>query len=236
MTYIKKVVYIYLQYLIIKKLMKKISLKICGITNLRSVEMAYKNKIKSLGFASNNLSGPNTVNDKMIKKLIKECNYYKIESVLLTKNYSLNEIIKQIDFTKPKTISCSYHFNKDELSQIKKIFKKIRIGISINPENFNKKYIESVKKIIDVIYFDMNVYKQKKIKKYSLKKSLKQIEFIKNKKIPIYIGGGIDKNNAAKIIRETKPNGLDVSRSLKNNRNLISKLKLKDFLNQISVG
>jgi len=82
----------------------------------------------------------------------------------------------------------------------------------------------------------MNVYKQKKIKKYSLKKSLKQIEFIKNKKIPIYIGGGIDKKNAAKIIRETKPNGLDVSRSLKNNRNLISKLKLKDFLNQISVG
>ena len=216
--------------------MSKINVKICGITNKTSVQRAYENKIKSLGFASNNLSGPNTANDKMIKKLIKECNYYKIESVLLTKNYSLNEIIKQIDFTKPKTISCSYHFNKDELSQIKKIFKKLRIGISINPENFNKKYIESVKKIIDVIYFDMNVYKQKKIKKYSLKKSLKQIQFIKNKKIPIYIGGGVDKNNAAKIIRETKPNGLDVSRSLKNNRNLISKLKLKDFLNQISVG
>ena len=215
--------------------MSKINLKICGITNKTSVQRAYENKIKSLGFASNNLSGPNTVNDKMIKKLIKECNYYKIESVLLTKNYSLNEIIKQIDFTKPKTISCSYHFHKNDLRKIKKIFKKLRIGISINPENFNKKYIESVKKIIDVIYFDMNVYKQKKIKKYSLKKSLKQIRFIKNKKIPIYIGGGVDKNNASKIIRQIKPYGLDVSRSLKNNRNLISKLKLKDFLNQISV-
>ena len=76
---------------------------------------------------------------------------------------------------------------------------------------------------------------KKKIKKYSLKKSLKQIRFIKNKKIPIYIGGGVDKNNASKIIRQIKPYGLDVSRSLKNNRNLISKLKLKDFLNQISV-
>ena len=101
--------------------MSKINVKICGITNKTSVQRAYENKIKSLGFVSNNLSGPNTVNDKMIKKLIKECNCYKIESVLLTKNYSLNEIIKQIDFTKPKTISCSYHFNKDELSQIKKI-------------------------------------------------------------------------------------------------------------------
>ena len=216
--------------------MSKINLKICGITNKASVIRAHENKVKSLGFASNNLNGPNTTNDSNIKKLIKECNYYKIESVLLTKFYSLDEIIKQIDFTKPKTISCSYHFSKDELIKIKKIFKRLRIGISINPENFNKKYIESVKDIIDVVYFDMNVYKIKKIKKYSLNKSLKQIQFIKDKNIPIYIGGGIDKKNASIIIKQIKPYGLDISRSLKDNKNLISKVKLKDFLNQISVG
>ena len=216
--------------------MSKINLKICGITNKASVLRAYENKVKTLGFASNNLNGPNTTNDKNIKKLIKECNYYKIESVLLTKFYSINEIIKQIDFTKPKTISCSYHFSKEELVQLKQIFKRLRIGIAINPENFNKKYIESVKKIINVIYFDMNVYKKKSIKKYSLKRSLKQIEFIKDKDIPIYIGGGIDKKNVLTIIKQINPYGLDISRSLKDDRNLISKIKLKDFLNQISVG
>ena len=216
--------------------MSKINLKICGITNKASVIRAYENKVKSLGFASNNLNGPNTTNDTNIKKLIKECNYYKIESVLLTKFYSLNEIIKQIDYTKPKTISCSYHFSKNELIKIKKIFKRLRIGISINPENFNKKYIESVKKIIDVVYFDMNVYTKKSIKKYSLNKSLKQIQFIKDKNIPIYIGGGIDKTNVSTIIKQIRPYGLDISRSLKDNKNLISKIKLKDFLNQISVG
>ena len=216
--------------------MSKINLKICGITNKASVLRAHKNKVKSLGFASNNLNGPNTTNDANIKKLIKECNYYKIESVLLTKFYSLSEIIKQIDYTKPKTISCSYHFSKDELIKIKKIFKRLRIGISINPENFNKKYIESVKKIIDVVYFDMNVYTKKSIKKYSLNKSLKQIQFIKDKKIPVYIGGGIDKKNVSIIIREIKPYGVDISRSLKNKKNFISNVKLKNFLNQISVG
>ena len=216
--------------------MSKINLKICGITNKASILRAYENKVKSLGFASNNLNGPNTTNDTNIKKLIKECNYYKIESVLLTKFYSLDEIIKQIDFTKPKTISCSFHFSKDALIKIKKIFKRLRIGISINPENFNKKYIESIKSIIDVIYFDMNVYKKKSIKKYSLNKSLKQIQFIKDKNIPIYIGGGIDKTNVSNIIKQIKPYGLDISRSLKDNKNLISKVKLKDFLNQISVG
>ena len=216
--------------------MSKINLKICGITNKASILRAYENKVKSLGFASNNLNGPNTTNDTNIKKLIKECNYYKIESVLLTKFYSLDEIIKQIDFTKPKTISCSFHFSKDALIKIKKIFKRLRIGISINPENFDKKYIESIKSIIDVIYFDMNVYKKKSIKKYSLNKSLKQIQFIKDKNIPIYIGGGIDKRNVSTIIKQIRPYGLDISRSLKDNKNLISKIKLKDFLNQISVG
>ena len=215
---------------------KNINIKICGITTSKSIKIAANNNIKSLGFASNNLFGPNTCDDNSIRKLIKECKEYKIESVLLSQYKSCEELIKQIDYTKPKTISCSYQFCKDDLIQIKKIFKRLRVGIAINPEIFNKKYIESIKNIVDVIYFDMNVYKQKKIKKYSLKKSLKQIQFIKNKKIPIYIGGGIHINNAAKIIKETKPYGLDISRSLKDNRNLISKLKLKNFLNQISVG
>ena len=106
--------------------MNKIALKICGITDVKSVITAHKNKIKSLGFASNNLDGPNTVNDKIIKNLIKECNYYKIESVLLTRYFSLDELIKQIDYTKPKTISCSYHYSATDLKKIKKIFKKIK--------------------------------------------------------------------------------------------------------------
>ena len=46
----------------------------------------------------------------------------------------------------------------------------------------------------------------------------------------------IDKKNVSKILKQITPFGLDISRSLKNERNLISKSKLKDFLNQISVG
>jgi len=216
--------------------MEKISLKICGITNSKSVQTAYKNKIKSLGFASNNLDGPNTANDKKIKYLIKECNYYKIESVLLTKYFSLKQIIKQIDFVKPKTIACLYHFKHQELKQIKIIFKKLKIGVAINPENFNGQYIKSIKNSVDVIYYDLNVYKRNRIKKHPLAKSLKQITFIKKLIIPIYIGGGIDHDNVEKIIKTTNPYGLDVSRSLKNNSNTISINKLKTFLTKISVA
>ena len=216
--------------------MKKIPLKICGITNKKSVEMAYKNKVKSLGFASKNLNGPNTVSDKKIQILIKECKNYKIESVLLTQYVSLDKLVKQIDFTKPKTISCSYHFDKKELIAIRKTFKRLRIGIAVNPENFNINYLKSIKDIVNVIYYDLNVYKNKSIKKHPLKNNLSQINWIKRLKIPIFIGGGINQSNVSKIINAVKPDGLDISRSLKNSKNILSSKKLNSFLSQISVA
>ena len=217
-------------------MMNKISLKICGITNSQSVKMAYKNKIKSLGFASNNLNGPNTASDKKIQILIKECKNYKIDSVLLTRYISLDKLIKQIDFTKPRTISCSYHFSKNELQVLRKIFKKLKIGIAVNPENFNIAYLKDIKKIINVIYYDLNVYKTKSIKTYALKKCLTQIQSIKNLSIPLYIGGGINEQKATEVIKLLKPDGIDVSRGLKNSRNIISSRKLKKFLQQVSVA
>ena len=214
--------------------MNKIALKICGITDIKSVITAHKNKIKSLGFASNNLDGPNTVNDKKIKNLIKECNYYKIESVLLTRYFSLDELIKQIDYTKPKTISCSYHYSATDLKKIKKIFKKLKIGIAINPEKFDRNYIYSIKDIVDVFYYDLNVYKKNTIKTYPIKKCIKQISFIKKVAKSIFIGGGVSEKNAHEIINIAKPDGLDISRSLKGKTASLSNLKLKKFLSQVA--
>ena len=215
--------------------MNKVSLKICGITNSQSIKMAYKNKIKSLGFASNNLNGPNTATDKKIQILIKECKTYKIESVLLTRYVSLDKLIKQIDFTKPKTISCSYHFSKNELQVLRNTFKRLKIGIAINPENFNMQYLKNIRKIINVIYYDMNVYKAKSIKTYALVKCLKQVQYIKNLSIPVFIGGGINEKKAKEIVKLLKPEGIDVSRSLKNSKNVISSKRLKSFLKQVTV-
>ena len=214
--------------------MNKVALKICGITDIKSVITAHKNKIKSLGFASNNLDGPNTANDKKIKNLIKECNYYKIESVLLTRYFSLDELIKQIDYTKPKIISCSYHYSATDLKKIKKIFKKLKIGIAINPEKFDKNYIYSVKDIVDIFYYDLNVYKKNTITTYPIRKCTKQISFIKKVAKSIFIGGGVSEKNAHEIINIAKPDGLDISRSLKGKTTSLSNLKLKKFLSQVA--
>ena len=214
----------------------KINLKICGITSVSSIKIAAENNVKLLGFASNNLPGPNTCNDEEIKNLIKECDYYKIESVLLTRHQTLKELIAQIDFTKPKTISCSYFFPKEDLQSLKSIFKKLKIGIAINPKKFDKTYLSDIHSLTDIYYYDLNVYTDKEIITYPLNDCLDHIQFLKTFNIPVFIGGGINNNNAKNIVKVASPNGLDVSRSLKDENNDISLLKLNELQTCLSAA
>ncbi len=213
-----------------------VNLKVCGITSISSIKIAAENNIKSLGFASDNLPGPNTCNDNEIKELIEECDYYKIESVLLTQHQELNELIKQIDLTKPKIISCAYFFSKEDLLLLKSIYKKLKIGISINPQKFNKVYLNTIHSLIDIIYYDLNIYTDSRIVTYSLTDYLNQIKFLKNLDIQTYIGGGINIKNAKQIVELVSPNGLDVSRSLKDENNNISLLKLTELQMSLSAA
>ena len=214
----------------------KINLKICGITSVSSIKIAAENNVKLLGFASNNLPGPNTCNDEEIKNLIQECDYYKIESVLLTRHQTLKELIAQIDFTKPKTISCSYFFSKEDLLSLKSIFKKLKIGIAINPKKFDKTYLSDIHSLTDIYYYDLNVYTDSEIITYPLNDCLDHIQFLKTFNIPIFIGGGINNNNARNIVKVASPNGLDVSRSLKDENNDISLLKLNELQTSLSAA
>jgi len=212
-----------------------IDLKVCGITNSSSIITAANNNIKSLGFASNNLFGPNTCNDELIKNLIEECDYYKIESVLLSRYQSTFELVKQIDYTKPKIIACSYFFDKSELLSLKKIFKKLKIGISSNPKKFDKNYFQSVSSLINIFYYDLNIYKEDNIKTFSIYDCLDQINFLRKLNKPIYIGGGISHKNAKLVIDNANPNGLDISRSLKDGNNDLCERKLNKLIQSLSV-
>ena len=211
-----------------------INLKVCGITTSKSIQIAAQKNIKTLGFASNNLLGPNTCNDEILKELIEECNEYKIEAVLLSRYQSTFELIKQIDYTKPKTIACSYFFDKSDFQKLKKLFKRLRIGISINPERFNLKYFKSIIELVNVFYYDLNIYTKDKIRTFSINDCKDQILQLKNLRKPIYIGGGINQKNAKAIIRNTQPHGLDISRGLKDDNNNLCESKLNKLLKILS--
>ena len=158
-------------------------------------------------------------------------------SNLYFSKYELSKILScySLGVSKGNWKDYAIHFSKNELQFLRNTFKRLKIGIAINPENFNMKYLKNIKKIINVIYYDMNVYKAKRIKTYALVKCLKQIQYIKNLSIPVFIGGGINEKKAKEIINLLKPEGIDVSRSLKNSKNVISSKKLKNFLKQVTV-
>ena len=212
-----------------------IDLKVCGITTSASITTAANNNIKSLGFASNNLLGPNTCDDELIKNLIEECDYYKIESVLLSRYQSTLDLVKQIDYTKPRIIACSYFFEKSELLLLKKIFKKLKIGISSNPKKFDKNYFQSVASLINIFYYDLNIYEKNDIKTFSIYNCLDQINFLRKLNKPVYVGGGISHKNAKLVIDNAHPHGLDISRSLKNNNNDLCEKKLNRLIQSLSV-
>ena len=209
---------------------KNINIKICGITTSKSIKIAANNNIKSLGFASDNLFGPNTCDDNSIRKLIKECKEYKIESVLLSQYKSCEELIKQIDYTKPKTISCSYYFKKKDLRILKNLFKRLRIGIAVNAKKFDLKYFEKISNLINVFYYDLNIYTKNQIHTFSIDDCKKQILLLKKFKKPIFIGGGINSENVSNIVNAVSPNGIDISRSLKDKKNNLCENRLNKLL------
>ena len=69
-----------------------------------------------------------------------------------------------------------------------------------------------------------------RIKTFSIHDCKNQIRSLKTLNKPIYIGGGIDHKNAKLIIKNTDPQGLDISRSLKDSNNNLCEEKLNKLL------
>ena len=92
-----------------------------------------------------------------------------------------------------------------------------------------------VKDVVDIFYYDLNIYNEHDIKTFSIYDCLDQVSFLKTLNKPIYIGGGINHNNAKLVFVSANPHGLDISRGLKDNKNNISEKKLKILLKILSV-
>ena len=87
-----------------------------------------------------------------------------------------------------------------------------------------------------MFYYDLNVYGKNKIKTFSIHDCKNQIRSLKTLNKPIYIGGGIDHKNAKLIIKNTYPQGLDISRSLKDSNNNLCEEKLNKLLKILADG
>ena len=77
---------------------------------------------------------------------------------------------------------------------------------------------------------------QEDLPNYCYIPNLKLVDFCKEKKIPVICFPKGINQNYNEFNNLVKPDGIDVSRSLKNTKNIISSKKLKNFLKEIAVA
>ena len=112
-----------------------IQLKVCGITDIRSLELIQKYSVGRVGFVSDHLHGPNTLPVHEIIKLKNKSYELKLNPILLIGNLEITEIIKVINKIGIKEVCLANQYTYEEIQQLIKST-DIKISISVNFNDF----------------------------------------------------------------------------------------------------
>ena len=208
-----------------------IQLKVCGITDIRSLEIIQKYSVSRVGFVSDSLYGPNTLPVHEIIKLKNKSNELKLNPILLIGNLEITEIIKVIKKIGIKEACLANQYTYEEIQQLIKST-DIKISISVNYNNHNCDFFQKIKNVISSFYYDLNIYHKDKIEKKELSECITKINELKQFSKPLYIGGGINIENIKEAIKTLSPYGVDISSGLKKS-NTVDEEKLKKILDSL---
>ena len=208
-----------------------IQLKVCGITDIRSLELIQKYSVSRVGFVSDHLHGPNTLSVHEIIKLKNKSYELKLNPILLIGNLEITEIIKVIKKIGIKEVCLANQYTYEEIQQLIKST-DIKISISVNFNNHNCDFFQKIKNVISSFYYDLNIYHKDKIEKKELSECITQIDELKQFSKPLYLGGGINIENIKEAINTLSPFGVDISSGLKKS-NTVDEEKLKKILDSL---
>ena len=208
-----------------------IQLKVCGITDIRSLELIQKYSVGRVGFVSDHLHGPNTLSVHEIIKLKNKSYELKLNPILLIGNLEITEIIKVINKIGIKEVCLANQYTYEEIQQLTKST-DIKISISVNFNNHNCDFFQKIKNVISSFYYDLNIYHKDKIEKKELSECITKINELKQFSKPLYLGGGINIENIKEAINTLSPFGVDISSGLKKS-NTVDEEKLKKILDSL---
>ena len=87
-----------------------IQLKVCGITDQKSLEVIQKYSVRTVGLVSNYLYGPNTLSTEEIHNLTIASYNLKLNPILLIGNIHMPKIIDIIKQVEIKEVCVSNHY------------------------------------------------------------------------------------------------------------------------------
>lgn len=212
--------------------------KICCISSVKEAEMAVKLGASALGLVSKMPSGPGVIDEELITEIVKTVPP-PIATFLLTSETSAKKIIEQQKITKVNTLQLVDFVPYQELIELRNDLPSIKLVQVIHV--LNESSIEeavSVEPFVDALLLDSgNPNLDIKVlggtgKQHNWEVSKK----IRRKvKIPLFLAGGLNPQNAVEVIETVNPFGLDICSGVRTNGKLDEE-KLIMFFNEVMKG
>ena len=216
-------------------IMQNIRVKICCISSRDEAELAIKYGAAAIGLVGNMPSGPGVIEDDLIKEIAKSVPP-PISTFLLTSETEADAIIHHHKKVNTSTIQIVDALNS-------RLYDKIRINlpfvklVQVIHVIDEKSIIEAVEisQHVDAILLDSgNPNLETKVlggtgltHNWEISKKIRE-----SIDIPIFLAGGINKNNVREAIDSVQPFGIDLCSSVRSNGKLDEK-KLEEFFNAV---
>lgn len=215
--------------------MSKPKVKICCISSIDEARIAIEHGAAAIGLVGQMPSGPGIIGDDLIEQIAKSVPP-PIATFLLTSETSPQDIIRHYKRVNTSTIQLVDALEKREYEAIRKELPHVKLVqvIHVIDENSVKEAIE-ISAFVDAILLDSG----------NPNLSVKELggtgrthnwelstEIRKAISIPLFLAGGINKDNVKQAIEMVQPFGIDLCSSVRTDGKLDPN-KLKAFFNAI---
>lgn len=210
--------------------------KICCISSQEEAMMAINYGASALGLVGNMPSGPGVICNELIKEIVSIVPS-SISSFLLTSETSSKKIIKHYQKVKTNAIQIVDKLKEGSYKEIRDTLPNIKLVQVIHV--IDEKSIEEaikVSKFVDIILLDSGNPNLKikelggtgRVHNWNLSKIIRQ-----EINIPLFLAGGLNKNNVRQAIEYVKPFGIDICSGVRTNGNL-DQTKVKEFFQVVN--
>lgn len=215
--------------------MTKPRVKICCISSNGEARIAIEHGASALGLVGHMPSGPGVIGDELINRIARTVPP-PISTFLLTSETKPQDIIKHYKRVNTSTIQIVDELEKREYKILRSELPNVKLVqvIHVIDQNSVKEAIE-VSEYVDAILLDSGNPKLSvkelggtgRIHNWELSREIR-----KTIPIPLFLAGGLNKDNVKGAIEMVQPFGLDLCSSVRTNGKL-DQQKLKDFFKAI---
>ncbi|WP_215236385.1 phosphoribosylanthranilate isomerase [Dyadobacter linearis] len=217
--------------------MKRPRVKICCISSVDEAMLAIEYGAAALGLVGHMPSGPGIISDELIKQIAEKVPP-PIATFLLTSETKPQDIIAHYKKANTTTIQIVDELEKREYQTLRKELPNVKLVqvIHVTDESAIKEAVE-LSTYVDAILLDSgnpNLTVKElggtgRIHNWEISRRIRQ-----SIKIPLFLAGGINKDNVRQAIEVVQPFGLDLCSSVRTDGKLDPE-KLRDFFNAVEL-